>query len=95
MPIAIAPQPAPGYYSHTDGGIYEVINMARDSRDGSPVVIYNHVWPFEAGTWVRPLTEWASRFTPVTADKVALAKHEDRALLQATITAERAKRKAG
>ncbi len=88
-----APAPAPGHYRHTDGGFYEVKGMARDSRDGSAVVLYDHVWPFEAGLWTRPLEEWASRFTPVTAETVAAARRGDRAALQASISAARLARK--
>ena len=85
--------PPPGFYRHTDGGLYQVVGMARDSRDASDVVLYDHIWPFEAGRWTRPLPEWASRFTPVTADEVAADQRGDRAARQATIRAARAARK--
>lgn len=85
--------PEPGLYRHTDGGYYEVVGMGRDSRDAQPVVLYDHVWPFEAGRWTRPLPEWASRFMPVQAEELARAKAGDRAALQATISAARTARK--
>lgn len=85
--------PAPGLYRHTDGGYYRVRGMARDSRDTEPVVLYEHVWPFEAGTWTRPLHEWASRFTPAAAAELAQVRQGDRAALQARIRAARAARK--
>ena len=85
--------PAPGYYRHTDGGYYQVTGMARDSRDTSPVVIYQHVWPFEVGTWTRPLHEWHSRFTPIGEAEVAQAKAGDRQALQQEVSARRLARK--
>jgi hypothetical protein len=85
--------PAPGYYRHTDGGFYQVTGMARDSRDTSPVVIYNHVWPFEAGTWTRPLHEWHSRFKPISEAEVVQAKAGDREALQREVSARRLARK--
>ncbi len=90
---AIPGAPEPGLYRHTDGGYYEVVGMGRDSRDAEPVVLYDHVWPFEAGRWTRPLPEWASRFTPVQAEELARVKAGDRAALQATISAARQARK--
>lgn len=90
---AFSGAPAPGLYRHTDGGYYRVTGMARDSRDTEPVVLYDHVWPFEARTWTRPLHEWASRFTPVPAAELAQVQQGDRAALQARIRAARAARK--
>lgn len=92
-PASVPGAPQPGYYRHTDGGLYQVVGMGRDSRDGSDVVLYDHVWPFEGGRWTRPLPEWASRFTPVTAEEVAADQRGDRAARQATISAARAARK--
>ena len=92
-PSAPAGTPPPGYYRHTDGGIYRVIGMARDSQDASDLVLYEHVWPFEAGRWTRPLPQWASRFTPVTAEEVAVTQRGDRAAEQRRISAARQSRK--
>ncbi len=93
VPPMVTGAPRPGYYRHTDGGLYQVVGMARDSRDASDVVLYDHVWPFEAGRWTRPLPEWASRFTPVTAHEVADTQRGDRAADQVRIGAARKARK--
>jgi hypothetical protein len=90
---AVAGAPPLGTYRHTDGGLYRVVGMARDSRDGCDVVLYDHVWPFEAGRWTRPLPEWATRFTPVTAEEVAATQRGDRVADQARISAARKARK--
>jgi hypothetical protein len=90
---AVPGAPPPGNYRHTDGGLYRVVGMARDSRDGSDVVLYDHIWPFETGRWTRPLPEWASRFTPVTAEEVAATQRGDRTADQARISAARNARK--
>ena len=92
-PQAVPGAPPLGYYRHTDGGLYQVVGMARDSRDASDVVLYDHIWPFEAGRWTRPLPEWASRFTPVSAQEVADQQRADRPARQAAISAARAARK--
>jgi hypothetical protein len=92
-PSTVAGAPALGYYRHTDGGTYQVVGMGRDSRDGSDVVLYDHVWPFELGRWTRPLPEWASRFTRITAEEVARVQQGDRAADQARISASRRARK--
>ena len=86
--------PALGLYRHTDGGYYEVIGRARDSKDGSTVILYEHRWPFEAGTWTRPIEEWASRFTRVRADELTNAQLRPRAEAQAIVTASKQARKA-
>lgn len=86
--------PALGLYRHTDGGYYEVIGRARDSKDGSTVILYEHRWPFEAGTWTRPVEEWASRFTRVRADELTQAQARPRAEAQAIVTASKQARKA-
>lgn len=92
-PSAVPGAPALGYYRHTDGGLYQIVGMVRDSRDGSDAVLYEHVWPFEAGRWTRPLPEWASRFTRVRAEDVAETQRGDRAADQARISAARRARK--
>lgn len=85
--------PEPGLYRHRDGGYYEVIGRARDSKDGSTVVLYEHKWPFEAGTWTRPISEWASRFKPVSADELTQAQMTPRLEAQAHITLAKQTRK--
>lgn len=47
------------YYQHRYGGIYRVDKpLAFSTVDKTELVVYTHVWPFEAHTWVRPLSEW-------------------------------------
>ncbi len=46
------------YYQHRYGGIYCVSDIATSTVDQSKWVVYNHVYPFEYATWVRPYNEW-------------------------------------
>ena len=85
--------PAQGIYRHKYGGIYEVTGNCRHSTDGSPLVCYRHVWPFESSDWARPLEEWSSRFSFIGAAGLAEAQSaETREAAQARITASRSLR---
>lgn len=87
------PPVAGSYYRHQDGGYYLVLNIARSSEDQSEQVVYLHIWPFDQGVWVRPLKEWASRFTEVTEAECALALGGDRATAQERVTLAKATRR--
>lgn len=56
-------------FRHTDGGLYEFMHEAKSSADQSPVIVYQHLWPFERCLWTRPKSEWAERFTPITLEE--------------------------
>lgn len=87
--------PNPGtVYRHTDGGIYRFVGMAKSSEDASDLVLYKHVWPFEVITWARPLSEWHSRFTNLSAAEFQAAVAVDRKTCIAAITRSKAERKA-
>lgn len=54
-------------FQHKDGGIYQLIQVARYSDRPGEAVVYLHVWPFDRGMWVRPTEEWTEdRFKPIT-----------------------------
>lgn len=57
-------------WAHKDGGLYTISTLATYTPDGSKVVVYAHVWPFDGDhTYVRPLSEWtADRFTQMRQD---------------------------
>lgn len=89
--------PSPGQvFRHVDGGFYRVLMMARHSDDGSPLVVYEHLWPFETGgePWARPLSEWAVRFRSGVEAELELARRDDRAAAQAVVSAAKAARRA-
>jgi hypothetical protein len=46
------------YYQHHYGGLYIVSDVAKSSVDGSKWVVYNHVYPFQYETIIRPYDEW-------------------------------------
>lgn len=82
------------FYKHTDGGYYFVSELGRDSKDGTAVVIYKHVWPFEEETWTRPLDQWASRFSLISREQLeAIMRVNSREEAQAIITTAKTHRK--
>lgn len=76
--VDVPEEDAPAYHEgqlfrHTDGGYYRYLTQVLSSEDHSPQVVYEHVWPFEINTWVRPLSEWVPRFAHVTEAEVNAA----------------------
>ncbi len=72
--------PAPGeFYLHQDGGLYQVLTVAKNAEDLSGSVVYKHLWPFEVGVWHRPLQEWFSRFKLISEREAAKMQSQDRA----------------
>ncbi|WP_157039872.1 DUF1653 domain-containing protein [Aquincola tertiaricarbonis] len=88
--------PVPGQaVRHIDGGYYRVLTRARSADDQSPLVVYVHLWPFDTtgDPWVRPLSEWQSRFVAVAEQDVETARRSDRAAAQHAVTAAKAVRR--
>jgi hypothetical protein len=83
-----------GYYRHTDGGIYHFVKFVRLASNGNRAVEYQHVWPFPIDTWVRELTEWDERFTPISFAELEQAQAGDRQAAQDAIMLAKAARKA-
>lgn len=92
------PLPVQGQaFRHTDGGYYRVVCTARDAADQKPLVVYQHLWPFDppGDPWVRPHSEWVSRFELVPESDVGAAIQGDRKAAQEAVTAAKARRRAG
>ncbi|WP_159674945.1 DUF1653 domain-containing protein [Andreprevotia sp. IGB-42] len=83
------------HFRHMDGGFYRFIAEARHSEDLSPMIVYQHLWPFDPGVWVRPAGEWAGRFTPVEENVVIRGMQGDRTAAQAAVEIARNTRRAG
>jgi hypothetical protein len=83
-----------GYYRHTDGGIYHFVKFVRLASDGSRAVEYQHVWPFPVETWVRELSEWEERFTPISVAELEAAQAGVRQAAQEAIILAKAARRA-
>lgn len=80
---------------HQDGGIYRYHSTALHTDDKAELVVYEHVWPFDAGQlWARPAHEWPSRFTPITTSDLREAQKQDRFAAQAAVTNAKAARRA-
>ncbi|MFC4159274.1 DUF1653 domain-containing protein [Chitinimonas lacunae] len=82
------------YFRHTDGGLYRFIADARHSEDQSAVVVYEHLWPFTPGVWVRPAQEFHDRFTPISEAEVLAAQQGDRLAAQEAVNQAKAARRA-
>lgn len=82
-------------YLHQDGGFYRAHGNALHTDDKAPLVIYEHLWPFEPGQlWARPAQEWASRFTAVSEDALRTAQLQNQQLAQRAVTQAKAARRA-
>ncbi|QNM98006.1 DUF1653 domain-containing protein [Chitinimonas koreensis] len=82
------------FFRHTDGGFYRFVAHARSADTAGEVVVYEHLWPFEPGLWVRDRAEFEARFAPIDAAAVEAARAGDRAAAQAAVTAAKAARRA-
>jgi hypothetical protein len=82
------------HFRHIDGGLYRFIANARSADDAGDVVVYEHLWPFEQGLWVRKRSEFESRFSPTDEITVKRAMKEDRVKAQERVNAAKALRRA-
>ena len=83
-------------FQHQDGGFYRYLGMAQHADDKSLLVLYEHLWPFEAGLpWVRRPEEWNDgRFEPTTTAQLAEAMKQDRKEAQEAVARAKAARRA-
>jgi hypothetical protein len=82
------------YFKHTDGGLYRFVAHARSADSAKEVVVYEHLWPFDPGLWVRDRQEFEDRFLSIALEIVQQEMRLDRAHAQATVTAAKAARRA-
>jgi hypothetical protein len=85
---------ANAYYRHTDGGLYRFVAYARSADTAGDVVVYEHLWPFDPGLWVRDRQEFEKRFTSIDEFSVRRAMEQDRSAAQAQVAAAKAARRA-
>lgn len=81
------------YYRHVDGGLYRLLHRARHADDTSEVIVYEHLWPFEPGVWVRNAEEFRMRFFPIGAEECRQIMTRERAEYQAQVLAAKAQRR--
>lgn len=98
MPIfhPLLPDTPGQLFRHVDGGFYRFVALGRHTDDRSLVVVYEHVWPFEAGLhYVRPAKEWIpERFAPATEQSLQEAMRVEQGQAQAEVTVAKAARRA-
>ncbi len=82
------------YYRHIDGGLYRLLHNARHADDASEVIVYEHLWPFEPGIWVRRADEFRQRFHAIDAGAYQAIVCADRISYQQQVTAAKAARRA-
>jgi hypothetical protein len=82
------------YFRHIDGGLYRFVANARSADDSGDVVVYEHLWPFEFGLWVRKRSEFETRFLPVDEITVKRETRQNRADAQEKVNAAKALRRA-
>jgi hypothetical protein len=84
---------APSYYRHVDGGIYRFFTEATHTDGLEPHAVYEHLWPFEPGPYVRPMSQWRQRFAAITEAQATSLMQGDRAAAQQAVTAHKASRR--
>lgn len=82
------------YFRHIDGGFYRFVAHACSADDAGDVVVYEHLWPFDRGLWVRKRAEFETRFSPVDELTIKRAMKEDRETAQVAVNSAKAKRRA-
>jgi len=82
------------YFRHLDGGVYRFVAYARSADNDDEVVVYEHLWPFDQGLWVRNRADFQSRFAIIDEFTVRLEMKRDRTQAQAAVTAAKAARRA-
>jgi len=81
------------YFRHIDGGLYRFVAYARSADYAGDVVVYEHLWPFEPGLWVRKRSEFDARFSAIDEITVRRATKLDRAKAQEQVNAAKALRR--
>ena len=82
------------YFRHVDGGLYRFVAYARSADDTGELVVYEHLWPFEQGLWVRRRAEFERRFAPTDEMTVKRSMKQDRSEAQAQVNKAKAERRA-
>lgn len=82
------------FYEHVDGGLYRMLFEGKSSEDASPVVIYEHLHPFEKGVWSRPLAEFLRRFAPIDAARASALLNRDPEAARRDVSDRKSRRKA-
>ena len=54
-------------FLHVDGGLYRLWGQVKSADTGEPLVLYEHLYPFEPGFWTRSLDQFQLRFARVDA----------------------------
>ncbi|MBV1776492.1 DUF1653 domain-containing protein [Burkholderiaceae bacterium DAT-1] len=81
------------FFRHIDGGYYRYVSLARHADDQSDVVVYEHLWPFNPGVWVRAAAEFHSRFTEISAEQVDQALKGNREAAQEAVNQAKRERR--
>jgi hypothetical protein len=82
------------YFRHLDGGLYRFVAYARSADNEKDVVVYEHLWPFTQGLWVRDRAEFEARFTASDEMSLKRAMKQDRGEAQVQVNAAKAARRA-
>jgi len=83
----------PSYYRHVDGGIYRFFTAATHTDGLEPHAVYEHLWPFEPGPYIRPISQWNQRFSAISEAQAANLMQGSREAAQQAVTACKAMRR--
>lgn len=74
------------YYKHKYGGIYKFITEAINAEDKQLMMVYEHIYPFDAAVYVKTQNEFNKSFEPITEQQYHLEILQDKHLFQKIIS---------
>jgi len=83
----------PSYYRHVDGGIYRFLTEAIHTDGLESHAVYEHLWPFEPGPYVRPMGQWRQRFTLISEAQAFELMQGNREAAQQAVSEHKASRR--
>jgi len=83
----------PSYYRHVDGGIYRFFTEATHTDGLESHAVYEHLWPFEPGPYIRPISQWHKRFSAISEAQAMSLMQGNREDAQQAVTVCKAKRR--
>ena len=84
---------SPSYYRHVDGGIYRFFTEATHTDGLESHAVYEHLWPFEPGPYIRPISQWNKRFSAISEVQATSLMQGNREAAQQAVTACKAIRR--
>ena len=86
MTLNHSPTETASFHLHVDGGLYQLKGIAKNSNHQETMAVYEHIYPFEKNLWIRPITEFELRFSPIEPQQAEYILSKNREELSKQIT---------